>query len=959
MMRAALLVALALAGCGRPEPAVVPVEENLLVCPPGYGKVCEDLGPGPGYHIICSCECIETCNTGECINLAGDVNNCGGCGNVCSTNHDTPSCIKGVCQVACSIGYASCDNSVANGCETNTNNDVNNCGTCAHVCPSNHGTASCTSGVCAISCAPGYSDCNGIASDGCETATGGDINNCGGCGNVCPSGNGTPSCVNGTCALACAAGYSDCDGNKSNGCETSTGTDPKNCGGCGMACPLSMNICVAGKCLAPPLLRTAIVLIDGPGAGPNPYGYTSQNKTNTASMFYSSTNPVSARSFVHLNSYGAAEIVGGKGVEGDATDIWGPYAVPANGCSDDVAAAAVAADPNFNPANYDILAVVVNDPSCGVAATGSPFIGTKRFASPIVSGLNFGDTTFNGKVGQEMLHEFGHAIGLSHSNGWDCQAPAGQVQPSQALNGECTSLAYGDPMDLMGNGGYSQFNPYNKDQLTWLTAATKTTVTTSGTFVLNPYEDGASNLKVLKIPRKLDGAGNTIGYYYVAYHQPAAPWTDWATDCPGLAQGIAIYLDEKYATGISQLLDMTPGTNSDPNADFCDAVLLPGKTFSDSTSGVTIALSGTPGATATVNVTVPTQVRQTRFLQMAVSLGGDDGFAPNYSVVGYGNYAPGTSVALAAAIPTGYIFNHWTDDAGNILGYSPTLTYQLQRDTVIWADYGYGPPINNNFGSATTVATLPFNDTQNVSSANTESGELANVPCGEPNGSTNPVTPAKTIWYKYQSPTPQAVTINTYGSRVGTTIAVYYNGNSVSTVQPLSGACSYWNSSDLDPVVTFMAQAGTPYYIQIGGEASDIVKVQMAAAPANDNFAWAVPIALPAPPFTVDTRNASYENGDPSVASCSGQGPWKSVWYAYTATANGTVTVDVSQSSYHPLVEAFTGSASNILSLALVSQYSCSPNYSFTVTGGQTYFIQISDGALAGGDLVANFSFGP
>lgn len=49
--------------------------------------------------------------------------------------------------------------------------DPRNCGACGHVCPAggpNTG-ATCGGGTCGISCQSGYYDCNGVASDGCES----------------------------------------------------------------------------------------------------------------------------------------------------------------------------------------------------------------------------------------------------------------------------------------------------------------------------------------------------------------------------------------------------------------------------------------------------------------------------------------------------------------------------------------------------------------------------------------------------------------------------------------------------------------------------------------------------------------------------------------------------------------------------------------------------------------------
>jgi hypothetical protein len=46
------------------------------------------------------------------------------------------------------------------------------------------------------SCNVGFANCNGTVNDGCETSTSNDTSNCGACGTVCAVGQ---SCVNGHC----------------------------------------------------------------------------------------------------------------------------------------------------------------------------------------------------------------------------------------------------------------------------------------------------------------------------------------------------------------------------------------------------------------------------------------------------------------------------------------------------------------------------------------------------------------------------------------------------------------------------------------------------------------------------------------------------------------------------------------------------------------------------------------
>jgi hypothetical protein len=122
-------------------------------------------------------------------------------GQVCDS---ADSCVSGFC-----VGGHCCDGACAGGCQscalpgsvgtcrpTPLDADPNNCGRCGNSCSTNHITPTCVQGTCAGSCAPGFADCNGnLPADGCETALASDARNCGTCGNVCPGTN----CIAGVC----------------------------------------------------------------------------------------------------------------------------------------------------------------------------------------------------------------------------------------------------------------------------------------------------------------------------------------------------------------------------------------------------------------------------------------------------------------------------------------------------------------------------------------------------------------------------------------------------------------------------------------------------------------------------------------------------------------------------------------------------------------------------------------
>lgn len=112
----------------------------------------------------------------------------------------------------------------------------------------------------------------------------------------------------------------------------------------------------------------------------------------------------------------------------------------------------------------------------------------------------------------------------------------------------------------------------------------------------------------------------------------------------------------------------------------------------------------------------------------------------------------------------------------------------------------------------------------------------------------------------------------------------------------------------------------------------------MAAVPANDDFANATVISVT--PFTdaVNTDDATSQATDST--GCGGS---HSVWYAYTASHDGTFTFDTFGSSFDTQLSAYTGTEGSLTLVACNddANNTLQSQVSFDVTSGTTYHFMV------------------
>ncbi|AKU94931.1 hypothetical protein AKJ09_01595 [Labilithrix luteola] len=240
------------------------------------GVVCSDptkpcllqLGTVGKNIKACGCLAGQYCQ-GQCVDTTTADSNCGGCGQACPRNGDggtvDPSlhmfygCSNSECgHIKCESGWADCDGSPANGCETNMLSP-NSCGDCNNICADGQfckKDRSITGYPPQCMCPEGKSFCAypyDTVSGTCVDFSS-DSSNCGGCNVTCAGSVGAAGkCIKGKCKLDCVDGRADCNGNDADGCEVKVDTDPHNCGGCGIVCDaIAGQACVQGRCAVEP-----------------------------------------------------------------------------------------------------------------------------------------------------------------------------------------------------------------------------------------------------------------------------------------------------------------------------------------------------------------------------------------------------------------------------------------------------------------------------------------------------------------------------------------------------------------------------------------------------------------------------------------------------------------------------------------------------------------------------------
>jgi hypothetical protein len=273
-------------------------------------------------------------------------------------------------------------------------------------------------------------------------------------------------------------------------------------------------------------------------------GYTGSGVTNAPTVLFTGGGGI--------NAGGYAYVSGGSVVSVTLTNLGSGYTsaptvwlIGGGG-----AGAAATATPgnttggDYLP-NYDRIIVLFSGLSYIVPYSGINYGGLAQVGGPNV--------WINGEFDFRVVaHELGHTYGLWHANLW-------HVSDGNPISMTGTNLEYGDPYDTMGANDpqdtLTDFNPYYKYRLGWVTDDQVPMVTKSGVYRINQFDNSTGTGTLgLRIAR------DSTNTYWVAIRRDGLRW-------PSTTINDGAYVFWQNTSLNSLLLDLnTPGSSTNDAA---------------------------------------------------------------------------------------------------------------------------------------------------------------------------------------------------------------------------------------------------------------------------------------------------------------------------------------------------------------------------------------------------------
>lgn len=276
---------------------------------------------------------------------------------------------------------------------------------------------------------------------------------------------------------------------------------------------------------------------------------------------------------------------------------------------------------------------------------------------------------------------------------------------------------------------------------------------------------------------------------------------------------------------------------------------------------------------------------------------------------------------------------------------------------------------NDNVGegvitiSCDNQASAPGNDDCiNADSVGNVTGLRFDTSCATFDGSGHCVI-GPNLWYLYRASGTGDVTINVEGlDAFDPTVGVYLGSNCYPRSSDMV-ACNDDFGNTLDSQVTFTANAGNYYLIEVGGYNEDtigsgVMTIASEGPPPSDNDDCGDAQAIS------DVKNLSF---DTTEATFDGPGiclTSPNIWYCYTASCTGEVTVSLLGSSFDTKLGVYKGCGCNLASNDLIEcNDDFSPGYqsqiTFEATANAKYLIEIGGYGSDTGQGILNIECKP
>ncbi len=204
-------------------------------------------------------------------------------------------------------------------------------------------------------------------------------------------------------------------------------------------------------------------------------------------------------------------------------------------------------------------------------------------------------------------------------------------------------------------------------------------------------------------------------------------------------------------------------------------------------------------------------------------------------------------------------------------------------------------------------------------------------------------------------PTPQIVVLKPTANANAKAVTEAMRGNEVTDVYT---AAIDGFAASLDPA-DITRLRNDPSVISVEPDQH----VSINAAPGNDSFASATGIAGASGNITGTTRSATRETGEPRPLSVWGNNG-SSIWYSWTATDTGTLSLSTVGSNYDTMLAIYTGSAVRALTVLPGGANDdfgtgLTSSVSVNVTAGTTYRIVIDGYRRTSGNTKLNWLLTP